>query len=69
MFSLFGLFFFTGVSQESSEKKWMPGKRVDCLEKSGSLHDFSLQMLETNETMNLKDLKGKVVLLVNVATF
>jgi len=41
----------------------------DCREGEGSLYDHSLQLLDLSRNVSLSEYEGKVVMLVNVATY
>jgi len=41
----------------------------DCREGEGSLYDHSLQLLDMSRNVSLSEYEGKVVMLVNVATY
>ena len=41
----------------------------ECGEGEGSLYDHSLQLLDQSRNISLSDYEGKVVMLVNVATY
>jgi len=48
------------------------GVMMDCHQPSSdkeSIYDFSLMDIHKTKTINLSDYKGKVVLIVNVATY
>ena len=41
----------------------------DCREGEGSLYEHSLQLLDMSRNISLSEYEGKVVMLVNVATY
>lgn len=42
---------------------------TDCQQGEGSLHDFTLKTLDGSQDVALSDYQGKVVLVINVATY
>jgi glutathione peroxidase-family protein len=41
----------------------------ECVEGEGSLYDFELELLDRSRNVSLSEYEGKVVMLVNTATY